>query len=103
MNDVTWSSGNIFADIGLRHADEALFKVDLAIAIARIIEKRKLSQTEAATAMGLDQPKVSALVNGDVRGFSLDRLVKILMRLGQDIDIRVHPSKSSSGRVYVAA
>ena len=97
------SSGNVFADIGLPNAAELLFKADLVIAIGRVIEERGLSQRQAAEIVGLDQPKVSALMSGDTRRFSTDRLLKVLTCLGQDIDIRVHTSKKSRGRVRVAA
>jgi len=100
---VTWSTGNVFADMGLSNAGELLFKADLAIAVGRAIERRRLSQSRAAALVGVDQPKISALVNGDTRGFSVDRLLKILTRLGQDIDIRVHEAKNARGRVRVAA
>ena len=100
---ITMSSGNVFADIGLPDAEELLFKADLVIAIANVIGKRRLSQRRAAETIGIDQPKISALINGDTRGFSTDRLIKILTRLGQDVDIRVHKSRGSRGRVRVAA
>jgi len=96
-------SGNVFADMGLPNAEELLFKADLVIAIGRIIEKRHLSQSGAAELVGIDQPKVSALMSGDTRGFSTDRLIKILTRLGQDIEIRVLDSRKTKGRVRVAA
>jgi predicted XRE-type DNA-binding protein len=89
--------------MGLPNAAELLFKTDLAIAIARAIDRHRLTQSEAASLAGIDQPKISALLGGDTRGFSVDRLLKILTRLGQDVDIRVRDAKSSRGRVRVAA
>lgn len=100
---MTISSGNVFADIGLPNPEELLFKADLAIAIGAIIQRRRLSQSSAAEIIGIDQPKVSALMSGDTRGFSADRLIKILTRLGQDVEIRVHNSRKAKGRVRVAA
>jgi predicted XRE-type DNA-binding protein len=100
---VTLSSGNVFEDMGLPNAAELLFKADLAIAIADAISRQRLTQTRAATLTGIDQPKISALINGDTRGFSVDRLLKTLTRLGQDIEIRVRDAKSARGRVSVAA
>jgi predicted XRE-type DNA-binding protein len=96
-------TGNVFADMGLRNAEELLFKADLVIAIGRIIEKRQLSQNRAAEVVGVDQPKISALLSGDTRGFSTDRLIKILTRLGQNIEIHVSDSRKAKGRVRVAA
>lgn len=79
------SSGNLFADLGRPDAEEALARVRLAQQLAEIIERRNLSQKEAADLMGLDQPKVSSLVHGKLSGFSTDRLLRCLMLLGQDV------------------
>jgi predicted XRE-type DNA-binding protein len=101
--DATWTSGNIFKDIDVPNADEVLFKVDLAIAIGDVLRRRRLTQRSAAEIARIDQPKISALLSGDIRGFSADRLIKILTRLGQDVEIRVRISKSGKGRARVAA
>jgi predicted XRE-type DNA-binding protein len=61
-------SGNIFADIGVPNAEEVLFKADLAITITDVIQRRRLSQSSAAEIVGIDQPKVSALVKFLVNG-----------------------------------
>ncbi|MGR8933382.1 MAG: helix-turn-helix domain-containing protein [Gammaproteobacteria bacterium] len=92
MNDeknipVQASSGNVFADLGRPNAEEALVRVRLAQQIAEIIARQDLSQAEAASMMGLDQPKVSALMRGRLAGFSTDRLFRCLILLGQDVEI----------------
>jgi len=94
MNDetkVTPSSGNVFADLGLPNADEELAKADLAFEIGRVIEERGLTQVEAAKVMGVDQPKVSALLRYRLDGFSMERLYRLLNALGRDIEIIVSP------------
>lgn len=96
------SSGNIFADLGRPDADEALARVRLAQQIAEIIDRRTLSQTEAADIMGLDQPKVSALVRGRLSGFSTDRLLRCLMQLGQDVDIVVRDKPSNHPKAHIS-
>src|ERR1700722_1731493 len=101
--ELTPSGGNVFADIGFPHAEQVLFKADLAIAIGDVIRRRRLTQSAAGKIVGIDQPKVSALLSGDTRGFSADRLIKILTRLGQDVEIRVLKSRRGTGRVHVAA
>ena len=88
---VTPSSGNVFADLGLPNAGEELAKVDLAFEISQIIEERGLTQVEAADIMGVDQPKVSALVRYRLDGFSMERLYRFLNALGRDIEIIVKP------------
>jgi len=92
---VTLSSGNIFADLGLPDADHLLAKADLAIEISSIIEDRGLTQAEAAEIMGVDQPKVSALVRGRLDGFSMERLYRFLNALGRDVEIVVRPTPES--------
>ena len=89
---VTESSGNVFADLGLPDADERLAKADLAIEIGRVISERGLTQSDAAELMGVDQPKVSALVRGKLDGFSMERLYRYLNALGRDVEIVVRPT-----------
>ena len=88
------SSGNVFADLNLPNAEEVLAKAELARQIHSIIKKKKLTQEQAARALGIDQPKVSALVTGKLTGFSLVRLFRFLNDLGQDITINVKPKSS---------
>jgi predicted XRE-type DNA-binding protein len=85
----TRSSGNVFADLGLPDADERMLKAQLAVQIRRFIEEKGWTQTEAAEAVGLDQPKVSYLLRGRLAGFSVDRLLSILNRLGHSVEVRI--------------
>lgn len=82
-------SGNVFADLGLPNPDEALAKAGLAQAIAETIERRGLTQEEAERIMGLDQPKVSAIVRGRLSGYTQDRLTRCILALGDDVEITV--------------
>jgi predicted XRE-type DNA-binding protein len=85
-------SGNVFADLGFSDPDLALAKAKLVQRIRKLIEERKLTQTKAAKLLGLDQPKVSALVRGRVAGYSMDRLFRFLIALDQRVEIAVRPS-----------
>jgi predicted XRE-type DNA-binding protein len=96
--EVTMGSGNVFADLGVDAPEEELAKAQLAGHIRAVIKRRRLSQSDAAALTGLDQPKVSALVNGRLSGFSSDRLLHCLTALGQDIDIVVTTSRRADGR-----
>ena len=99
--DYVVSSGNIFADLGVPHANEALAKAELAHRITVLIEERKLSQIQAARLLKIDQPKISALVRGRLTGFSIERLMRFLLLLGQDIQITVQASSGPTARVLV--
>ncbi len=88
------SSGNVFADLGLKDPEELLAKSELVQRIADIIAERKLTQVRAARLLGIDQPKVSALLRGRLDGFSIDRLFRFLNALGDDVEIIVRPARS---------
>lgn len=86
---VTEGSANAFADPGVAEPEEELPKPQLAIHIRHTIKRGRLTQLQAAQPMGLDRPKVSALMNGRLAGFSSDRLMRFLAALGQDVEIVV--------------
>lgn len=93
--DIQVSSGNIFADLGMPNADEMLMKAELVRQINQIITQRKLNQVQAAEVLGIDQPKVSALMRGKLTGFSTERLFRFLNALGCDVQIVVKPKLKS--------
>jgi predicted XRE-type DNA-binding protein len=97
------SGGNVFADMGLPEPDEELTKAQLASHIRQVIRCRRLTQVAAASLMGIDQPKVSALFNGRLANFSSERLMRLLTALGQDVDItvRTKPRNRAHGRIRV--
>src|SRR5437764_10551127 len=84
---VTRGTGNVFADLGYPDAAERQAKLRLAYALNQVLEQRKLSQAEAAKVLGVTQPKVSALRNYKLAGFSVERLMNLLTALDQDIEI----------------
>lgn len=98
-------SGSAFADLGFRDAEERTTKVALAVEILRILEERGLTQLAAAKLVGVSQPKVSALTNYRLEGFSVERLMTFLTALGRDVDITIRPRRSARtpGRIQVAA
>ncbi|MFZ0705528.1 MAG: helix-turn-helix transcriptional regulator [Candidatus Korobacteraceae bacterium] len=102
--DYTVSSGNVFADLGLPNPEEALAKAELAHKITMLVRGRGLTQVQTAKLLGVDQPKVSALMRGQLSGFSLERLMRFLLLLGQDIKITVQacPRSRPRARVRVA-
>jgi predicted XRE-type DNA-binding protein len=102
--DYTVSSGNVFADLGLPNPEELLAKAELAHKITVLIRERGLTQSQAAKLLKVDQPKVSALIRGRLTGFSIERLMRFLLLLGQDIRITVEapPRKRTQACVLVA-
>jgi len=81
------SSRNIFADMNLPDAAELDTRARLGAAICRIVERRRHTQAEVAAALAINQPKVSALLNYKLEGFSVERLMRFLVVLGQDVEI----------------
>src|SRR5438034_7503774 len=100
----TPSSGNVFADLNLPEADDLLAKAELASKIIAEIQRRRMTQAQAAAILGIDQPKVSALKQGKLSGFSIERLMRLLLVLGRDIEITVkgRARSRSVGRLRVA-
>jgi predicted XRE-type DNA-binding protein len=98
-------SANVFADLGYPDAGERQTKLRLAYAINRIVEQRKLTQSAAASALGANQPKVSALLHYKLEGFSVERLMTFLTALDRDIEISIKkkPRTQLSGRISVVA
>lgn len=95
---VTRSSGNVFADMGLPDADDALAKAKVAYVINSLIKERKLTQAKAGEILGLDQANVSRLMCGRLTGFSLDRLFRFLTALGMDVEVTVKPKPNTRAR-----
>ena len=97
-DEITKSSGNVFADLGMDNPEERLAKSKLAHEIYKIIRNEKLPQAKAAKIMNIDQPKVSAIIRGKLSGFSLERLLHYLLLLGNDIEINIKPHESEDKR-----
>jgi len=104
-NVVVASSGNVFSDLGIANAGEKQTKVRLALAINHIIAHRRLSQTAAARSLDINQPKISALRNYQLDGFSVERLMNFLTALDRDVEIliRAKPRSRKVGRILVTA
>ena len=104
--EITKSSGNVFADMGLPDADKYLAKVELAHKINDILKRKKLKQIELAELLSIDQPKISALSCGRLDGFSIGKLIDILNELDRDVEIVVKAKptrRKSHGFLSVAA
>jgi len=95
-------SGNVFKDLELDRPDERLAKSKVASMIYDIIEEQSLTPKEAGAVLRVSQPKISALRNGKLDAFSIERLFSFLHALDQDIDIVIHPKKQSEAQFNLA-
>jgi predicted XRE-type DNA-binding protein len=102
-HSVIVGSGNVFADLGLPDAEQRLAKAKLASEIASIIEESAMTQTEAGKILAVDQPKVSMLMRGQLKDFSIERLLHFLIRLGRDVEIGISRPRSGRGTFRVLA
>lgn len=100
--EVTSSSGNVFADLGLPDADKLKVKSGLMIEIIKAMRALGLNQQEAAKRMGIPQPKVSGMMRGDFTNLSERKLMDCLNRLGYDIEITVKPAADPVGHLTLA-
>jgi predicted XRE-type DNA-binding protein len=104
MMDIEQGSTNVYADLGHADADAMLVKAQLAVKIAGIVKRRRLTQAAVSEMVGLPQAKVSQMLRGQFRGISEDRMMRCLTALGQDVQIVVKPArKGRAGSLSVAA
>jgi predicted XRE-type DNA-binding protein len=86
-------SRNVFKDIGVPNAEDHLIKAQLVFKIDTVLKKRGLKQVEAAQLFGIRQPDVSKMLRGEFRQFSVERLLRFLVALDQDVEIAVKPHR----------
>ena len=96
-------SGNVFADLGFADAEEMQTKTRLAVRILRTIEARGLTQAQAAALVGVRQPDISNLRRAHLDNFTIDRLLRILRRLGHTVQLQVSEATSEDAHLLVVA
>lgn len=92
-NQITLGSGNVFRDTGASDPDARLAKVDLVSQIMDIVDERQWTQKEAADMFGIDQPNMSRILSGKLRGFSIERLMQLLANAGYTTRITIERSR----------
>jgi len=97
-------SRNVFKDLGLPNAEEQLVKAQLVFKIGAIMKERRLKQIQAADLLGIRQPDVSKMLRGEFRQFSVERLLRFLVALNQDVEIVVKPhrARDNAPALYVS-
>lgn len=100
--EIVESSGNIFADLNLPEPEELLAKSALAQQIYDAIRQRGWTQVQAAEALDVPQPTISLIMSAKLSGFSMERLLRMLLRLDRDIEIAVRPKREDQAHVRIA-
>ncbi|MEK7486837.1 MAG: helix-turn-helix transcriptional regulator [Planctomycetota bacterium] len=100
-SEIIASSGNVFADMGVKEPEQALAKAKVVLQICKILKAKKLTQQESALLLGVDQPKISALLHGRIAGFSLERLLGFLTALDRDIEIVIKNKPKSRRKAHL--
>lgn len=90
------SIGNVFADLGVPGAEDHKLKADLVFKIDALLKERGMKQREAAELFGVRQPDVSKMLRGDFRQFSVERLLRFLVNLDQDVEIKIRPHQGQA-------
>jgi predicted XRE-type DNA-binding protein len=83
------SSGNVFKDLGLKNPYSEQMRAELALEFFRILKKKKITQVQAAKLLGLKQPHLSRLKNGDYTHFSIESLLRFLNKLNKKVEIKI--------------
>jgi predicted XRE-type DNA-binding protein len=86
-------SGNVFRDLGVANPEEHLVKAQLVYKIDTILKQRRFKQVQAAALLGIRQPDVSKMLRGEFRQFSVERLLRFLVALDQDVEIVIKPHR----------
>jgi predicted XRE-type DNA-binding protein len=101
MIEIERSSGNVYADLDIPHAEEMQVKAQLATKIREIINSRKWTQQQAAKVLGMPQPKLSNMLRGQFRGVSETKMLECLAKLGRDVRIVVGPERYSEAEGHI--
>jgi predicted XRE-type DNA-binding protein len=98
MSDKGYETGscNVFQDIGVPNAEEHFVKAQLVFKIDTILKARGMKQVDAANLFGVRQPDISKMLRGEFRQFSIERLLRFLVALNQDVEIVIKPHRSRS-------
>jgi len=97
-------SGNVFRDLGREKADTEQLKALLAAEIIKVLDRKELTPPPAGVRTGFAAADFSRIRNADLDGFTADRLISILNRLGiqVEIEIRVRPFEPVLGTRIVS-
>ena len=92
--EVVRGSDNPFRDAGLPNPELGNARATLTAEIIGILNTRNLSKRKAASITGIDPADITRIRNADLKGFTIDRMVKILATLNHRVEVRVHPIRT---------
>jgi predicted XRE-type DNA-binding protein len=87
--EVVRGSGNAFRDLGHKSADAEHFKAILAAEIIKALNRERLTVRAAHSRTGIAAADFSRIRNADLGRFTVDRLIKVLNRLGSRVEVKV--------------
>ena len=99
MSEIEKSTGNVYKDLEIEDSSEMLVKAQLAATIKELIESKGLTQMQAAVTIGLSQPKLSRILNGQFRGVSVSKMLEAINHLGRDVQIVIGPDRYMAGQI----
>ncbi|MDE2474297.1 MAG: XRE family transcriptional regulator [Alphaproteobacteria bacterium] len=96
---------NIFADIGLPDPETHFLKAQIISEIYRLVNERRLTQSQAGKRMGITQPEVSRMFKGQFQEYSIERLMAFLTAFDRDIEIIARPQRrrGKGGKIRFSA
>lgn len=91
-------SGDIFKDFGFSEREAAALNIKACFfrKLQEALKQSACTQVELATKLRIPQPKVSDIINGKMTGFSVERIVNLLLRLNYVIGLDAHPAPEGS-------
>ena len=100
--EIRHGTDNVFADLAFPEPETHLLKARFVARMTAIIRDKNLTQTQAAGILGLSQPDVSRLLKGQFRDLSLERILRLLTRLGCEVEILVKSPDSAPDAIRIA-
>jgi len=102
--DLIRGSGNVFSDFGRPNAGLEQARAILAAEIIRALDSRGLSTREAEKLTGVGHSEFSRIRNAKLSRFSLDRMITILGKLDEDVEVTIsfqprHPAVQNTTHI----
>lgn len=82
-------SGNVFADLGMPNAEMEQTRAILAAAIGKTLTSQGIGPREAERRTGVAASEFSRIRKADLERFTIDRLMTILDKLGQEVHVSI--------------